>query len=59
MIAKDDECNNNIFIIKSGDVFVWIKVNRSSIKKHQRLLENYTNPSDKFIYTNGKYNIIA
>ena len=54
MIAKENECTNNLFIVKSGDIFVWIKITRTSIKKHQRILEKFSKTNEKFIYSNGK-----
>ncbi|RMZ98484.1 hypothetical protein BpHYR1_021621, partial [Brachionus plicatilis] len=44
-IAKEIDCNQNIYILKSGDAKCYIRISRSQIKKHQKTLEsNATSP---------------
>lgn len=54
VIAKELECKNNIFVLKSGELMCYTKITRSQIKNHQKVLENCaTNPY--FLDSNSKY----
>ncbi len=41
VIAKEKDCMEKLFIIKSGVVLVWIKVKRLNLKKYQKVIERY------------------
>ncbi|CAF0838277.1 unnamed protein product [Brachionus calyciflorus] len=45
IIAKDKDSDENIYVLKSGLANCYIKINRSQIKNHQKILEsNSTSP---------------
>ena len=52
VVSKEKDCDEKIYVIKSGEVLVWIKMKRSNAKKHQMLLENFT--SRQTASTNGR-----
>ena len=54
MITKEDQCNENIYIIKEGDANVWTKMNRDEIKRHQNNLEIFA-ADPNFVYSNRKF----
>lgn len=52
VIAKEIDCSNNIYILKSGQAKCYIRISRSQIKKHQKTLESHSN-SSYFIESNS------
>ena len=41
ILAKGPECHNNIYILKSGEIYVWIKVTRENVHDYNSQLEKY------------------
>lgn len=54
IIAREIDCNNNIYILKSGDAKCFIRISRSQIKNHQKTLESNATTSH-FIESSRKY----
>ncbi len=46
--ASEDDCKNNFILVRSGDVFVWIKINRDEIVNYQASLEKYSSGKNFF-----------
>lgn len=53
MIAKENDCENNLFVLKSGEVKCYIKIKRSQIKRHQKILETCST-CPHFLESNSK-----
>lgn len=43
MIADEKECRENLILVKMGQVLVWIKIDRQSIKNYQNVAEKFKN----------------
>ena len=41
VLASGRECQEKIFIVKSGEMLVWIKVNQNHIKNYKKKLSKY------------------
>ena len=41
ILANGRECQEKIFIVKSGEMMVWIKVNQNHIKNYVNKLSKY------------------
>jgi hypothetical protein len=41
IIEKEEECNHWIFVLKKGNAYVWTRMRRDLVKKHQNVLEKY------------------
>ena len=41
VLANGRECQEKIFIVKTGEMLVWIKINKNHIKNYQKKLSKY------------------
>jgi len=41
VLANGRECQEKIFIVKSGEMLVWIKINKNHIKNYKKKLYKY------------------
>jgi hypothetical protein len=54
VVAKEEECDQNIFITKVGNACVWTKMRRDDVKRHQNLLELHSSKKS-FPCANSEY----